>query len=363
MNPDSSALRSGLYRDAIALALAAWGHPTAPEWLNDETHALCRAANDDVMRALSGGGSLSERRAEIEVRELLAELRADGRPPPAGLSQLPPAQAALVAQLERLRPEPDEREPRWTDTPLIVPALLVAGVRDAAGEALPRRRRRSARIFWSAIALALTAWGSEDGAPQQEIHAALDAACAALASRGDAGLDGARARVREALSDAREVEYDRPFSSQHPDPAPAVEALLEMPEPADGALKLVQQAEARWRAAVEACRWAPPDAWFPRRLTRLAEAGAAQADAFRLAGEAGLRWKGAPDASKRVQLRVAYELRADARPGPAHLWDEFDRAESDLVQTYDGVPLAADAIAGDFARVSAATRAIADALI
>jgi hypothetical protein len=64
----------------------------------------------------------------------------------------------------------------------------------------------------------------------------------------------------------------------------------------------------------------------------------------------------------RVRLRVAYELRADARPGPARLWDEFDRAENELVQTYDGVPLAVAAIADEFARVSAATSALAEAL-
>jgi hypothetical protein len=356
---ESLPVRAGLYRDAVALSLATWGRPTAPEWLDEETHALCRAAIDDVMGALSGGGSLSERRAEVEVRELLGELRAAGRPLPAGLREIPRAQAALVDQLARLGPEPQEREPRWTDTPLILPALLVAGVRDAAGEALPRRPRRSARVFWSAIALALMAWGREDGVPQPEVRAALEEACEALASRDDAGLGDARARVRAGLVHATESAYD---PTEHPDPAPPLEVLFETPESVVGAFERLQQADGGWRAAVEACRWAPPDAWFARRLTRLAEAGAEQAEAFRRAGEAGVRWKGSPEAHLRVQLRVAYELRADARPGPAHLWDEFDRAESDLVQTYDGVPLDVAAIAEEFARVSAATGALAEAL-
>jgi hypothetical protein len=207
------------------------------------------------------------------------------------------------------------------------------------------------------------AWGREDGAPQPEVSAALDEACDALASRDDAGVADARARVRGALEDAAEGAHDdRPLDSEHVNPAPPVEALVETPEAAVGALERLQQAEASWRAAVEACRWAPPDAWLARRLARLAEAGAAQVEAFRRAGEGGVRWRGAPEAHVRVQLRVAYELRADARPGPAHLWDEFDRAESDLVQTYNGVPLAVAAIAEEFARVNAATGALAEAL-
>jgi hypothetical protein len=326
VEPESAPARAALYRDAIALAMAAWGRSTAPAWLEAETHALCRAAIDDVMRGLSGAGSLSGRHAEIEVREMHAELRAAGRLPSAGLVHLPRAQAALAEQLERLPPEP----------PL----------------------RRSARIFWSSIALALTAWGRDDGALQAEVPTALEAACAALASRRDAGLEDARALVGKALGGAR--ERAGPFSFEHPDTAPPVATLVEVPEAAAGALECLQQAEASWRAGVEACRWAPPDAWFPRRLTRLAEAGAEQSEAFRRAGAAGVRWKGAPEAHVRVQLRVAYELHADARPGPAHLWDEFDRAESDLVQTYDGVPLDVGAIADGFARISAATSALAD---
>jgi excisionase family DNA binding protein len=97
----------------------------------------------------------------------------------------------------------------------------------------------------------------------------------------------------------------------------------------------LQLADEVWEQAQTASENAPPDPGFPHRVRALAEACAQQARSLARAGWVeGFGWTPLPD---RRHMILSHELRPGAnRPGPANLWDEFDRAVQRLGIAMEG---------------------------
>src|ERR1039458_6456912 len=86
-------------------------------------------------------------------------------------------------------------------------------------------------------------------------------------------------------------------------------------------------AQQLWRGALEAHRLAPPDAGFSGRLTGLAVAARAEAQACRAADGAGFEWP----PHRASSSAPPYELQpGSGRRGPENLWRRFDGAGREL---------------------------------
>ena len=103
-----------------------------------------------------------------------------------------------------------------------------------------------------------------------------------------------------------------------------------------------RDAQERWRGALEAHRLAPPDASFSARLSGLADAARAEAQACRVAEGAGFEWP----PHRASSSAPPYELQpGSGRRGPAELWRRFDAAVSELNRAATGTDLLAVAVA------------------
>src|SRR5438270_1466119 len=99
-------------------------------------------------------------------------------------------------------------------------------------------------------------------------------------------------------------------------------------------MRMVRHASTGWADAMRAHKLAPPDAGFAGRLRALAEAAAAEQDAWEHAHAAGLLWRPVPGAES---AEPPYELRpGTGRRGPSELWDRFDSAVAALNQAITG---------------------------
>jgi len=100
-------------------------------------------------------------------------------------------------------------------------------------------------------------------------------------------------------------------------------------------LEELQLADEAWEGAQAASENTPPDPGFPRRVRALAEACERQAKSLSDAARtAGLAWTPLPDHRHMI---LSHELRPGAnRPGPANLWDEFDRSVQRLGIAMEG---------------------------
>src|ERR1019366_8134117 len=103
-----------------------------------------------------------------------------------------------------------------------------------------------------------------------------------------------------------------------------------------------RDAQERWRGALEAHRLAPPDASFSARLSELADAAQAEAQACRVAEGAGFEWP----PHRASSSAPPYELQpGSGRRGPQELWRRFDGAVSELNRAATGTDLVAVAVA------------------
>jgi hypothetical protein len=113
-----------------------------------------------------------------------------------------------------------------------------------------------------------------------------------------------------------------------------------------------------WESALDAHALAPPDAGFPGRLRALSGAAADQAAAFELAAQGGLGWRSRatdPDFALAPELTPGMN-----RPGPADLWQRFDRAVAGLAAALAGTSPAA--LGEAFRELSAVAGLLADDL-
>ena len=105
-----------------------------------------------------------------------------------------------------------------------------------------------------------------------------------------------------------------------------------------------RDAQELWRGALEAHRLAPPDAGFGVRLSGLAAAARAEAEACRAADQAGFEWP----PHRASSSTPPYELQpGSGRRGPEALWSRFDAAVSELNRAATGTDLLAVAMAYD----------------
>ncbi len=97
----------------------------------------------------------------------------------------------------------------------------------------------------------------------------------------------------------------------------------------------LQLAHELWNSAQAASDNPPPDPGFPHRVRALADACERQASSFgRAASVQGFSWTPLPDQRHMI---LSHELRPGAnRPGPARLWQEFDRAVQRLGIAMEG---------------------------
>jgi hypothetical protein len=103
-----------------------------------------------------------------------------------------------------------------------------------------------------------------------------------------------------------------------------------------------RDAQQLWRGALEAHRLAPPDAGFSVRLSGLAVAARAEAEACRVADSAGFGWP----PHRASSSAPPYELQpGSGRRGPEELWRRFDGAVSELNRAATGTDLVAVAVA------------------
>jgi hypothetical protein len=118
-----------------------------------------------------------------------------------------------------------------------------------------------------------------------------------------------------------------------------------------------RDAQARWRAALEAHRLAPPDAGFSVRLAALSEAARAEAQACREADIAGFAWP----PHRAVSSAPPGELRpGSGRRGPEELWRRFDAAAADLSRAAAGTDLLA--VGDAYAELGKAAGALTEAV-
>lgn len=116
-------------------------------------------------------------------------------------------------------------------------------------------------------------------------------------------------------------------------------------------------AQACWREALDAHRFAPPDAGFSARLAGLSHAARAEAEACRQAEAAGFEWP----PHRATSSEPPYELRAGSgRRGPDELWRRFDAAAADLSRIAAGTDILA--VADAYAELAEAAEALAGAV-
>jgi hypothetical protein len=112
----------------------------------------------------------------------------------------------------------------------------------------------------------------------------------------------------------------------------------------DHAQASFRDAQQLWRGALEAHRLAPPDGAFSVRLSDLAAAARAEAQACREADGAGFEWP----PHRASSSAPPYELQhGSGRRGPDELWRRFDDAVSELNRAATGTDLVAVAVAYD----------------
>jgi hypothetical protein len=110
----------------------------------------------------------------------------------------------------------------------------------------------------------------------------------------------------------------------------------------DQAQSAFRDAQDGWLGAIRTHRLAPPDAGFSARLSGLADAARAEADACRLADRAGFEWP----PHRAAASAPPWELQPDSgRRGPDGLWRRFDSAVSELNRAATGTDLIAVAVA------------------
>jgi hypothetical protein len=101
----------------------------------------------------------------------------------------------------------------------------------------------------------------------------------------------------------------------------------------DQAQAAFRKAQEEWRSALAVHRLAPPNAGFSARLSGLAAAASAEAQACRVADGAGFEWPPHRSSSS----APPYELQpGSGRRGPEELWRRFDGAVSELKSGRDG---------------------------
>jgi len=112
----------------------------------------------------------------------------------------------------------------------------------------------------------------------------------------------------------------------------------------DSAQAAFRGAQEAWRDALETHRLAPPDSGFSVRLSGLAAAARAEAQACRVADAAGFEWP----PHRASSSAPPYELQpGSGRRGPEELWRRFDGAVSELNRAATGTDLLAVAAAYD----------------
>ena len=133
--------------------------------------------------------------------------------------------------------------------------------------------------------------------------------------------------------------------------------IRSMPKTAEEqAQALFRKAQERWRGALEAHRLAPPDAGFGGRLSVLAVAARAEAEACRAADQAGFEWP----PHRASSSAPPWELQpGSGRRGPEGLWRRFDGAVSELNRAATGTDLVAVAVAYDELAEAAGELAVA----
>jgi hypothetical protein len=110
----------------------------------------------------------------------------------------------------------------------------------------------------------------------------------------------------------------------------------------DQAQAAFRKAQEEWRSALAVHRLAPPNAGFSARLSGLAAAASAEAQACRVADGAGFEWPPHRSSSS----APPYELQpGSGRRGPEELWRRFDGAVSELNRAATGTDLVAVAVA------------------
>ena len=110
----------------------------------------------------------------------------------------------------------------------------------------------------------------------------------------------------------------------------------------NAAQQAFRDAQQLWRGALEAHRLAPPDAGFSARLSELADAARAEAQACREANGAGFEWP----PHRASSSAPPYELQSGSgRRGPQELWRRFDGTVSELNRAATGTDLVAVAVA------------------
>jgi excisionase family DNA binding protein len=122
----------------------------------------------------------------------------------------------------------------------------------------------------------------------------------------------------------------------------------------------IRRADATWVTAQAASENPPPDPGFPRRVLALAEACEEQASWLLTAAQTnGFAWTPLPN---RRGMFISHELRPEAnRPGPAELWEEFDRAAQRLGIALEGTLMYS--VAWAYRDLAEVMHAIADALL
>ena len=97
-----------------------------------------------------------------------------------------------------------------------------------------------------------------------------------------------------------------------------------------------REAQEAWRGALDAHRLAPPDAGFSGRLSGLALAARAEAEACRVADAAGFEWP----PHRALSSAPPYELQpGSGRRGPEELWRRFDAAVAEINRVATGTDL------------------------
>ena len=116
------------------------------------------------------------------------------------------------------------------------------------------------------------------------------------------------------------------------------------PSPEEQAQSVFREAQEEWRRALESHRLAPPDAGFSGRLSALAVAAAAEAEACREADAAGFELP----PHRASANKPPYELQpGTGRRGPEELWRVFDAAVAELNGAATGTDLIEVATAYD----------------
>ena len=125
-------------------------------------------------------------------------------------------------------------------------------------------------------------------------------------------------------------------------------------------IEALQHASELWDAAQAASDDPPPDPGFPDRVRALAYACEHQAGSLgRAASVKGFSWTPRPDQRHMI---VLHELRPGAnRPGPAHLWQKFDRDVQRLGVAMEGWIM--HAVALGYRELAAVMHEIADLLL